>query len=76
MDANGERRQDNAGVNACQRTRPQDQRARESAWVHKGEQTRHDAAFHTVMILVTAPWFHFALENLWLCVALHLQNSN
>jgi hypothetical protein len=28
------------------------------------------------MISVTGSWFHLALENLWVRVAFHLQNSN
>src|SRR5262245_52432110 len=34
------------------------------------------AAFHAADDSVTGPWFHLALENLWVWVALHLQNAN
>jgi hypothetical protein len=36
----------------------------------------HDGGVPRSDDLVTAPWFHLALKNLWLRLALHLQNSN
>jgi hypothetical protein len=36
----------------------------------------HDGGVPRSDDLVTAPWFHLALKNLWVRLALHLQNSD